>query len=170
LKPEEETYLTGWRLSQAPYDSKAQAFDGEGAFRTGRRWNSRGVRVVYAASSIALASLEILVNLEDMETLKTHYTAYKIRFPQRIMQTVMPNGDLNGLPDDWSSNPKPPSAKAVGDAWVKAAQSAVLEIPSAIIPLERNYLINPLHPDFKQIEIESGIKYAFDPRLIHSLN
>ena len=158
--------ISAWRLTQAPFEGAQAAFSGEGAFRAGRRWNSRGVRVVYVASSIAHASLEILVNLEDVQTLRTHYSAYQILFPATMLQTIVPNGDLSGLPDDWATNPKPPSAKAVGDAWVKQAASAVLEVPSAVIPLERNYLLNPAHPDFKLITIKEAVRYAFDPRIV----
>ena len=161
--------ITGYRLSREPYTSKTQAFDGEGAFRTGRRWNSKGVRCVYVASSIALASLEILVNLEDVETLRAHYIVYRVRFPAGIMQTVMPNGNLSRLPTDWDATPKPPSTKAIGDAWVKGTSSAVLEVPSAVVRLEANYVLNPLHPDFGGIEIDDGRPYLMDHRLERGL-
>lgn len=162
--------ITTWRLSGEPFTSKTQAFDGEGAYRTGRRWNSRGVRVVYAASTIALATLEILVNLEDIEVLRRKYVAFRAEIPEEIIQTLVPDGDYSGLPRDWAINPKPPSTKAIGDGWVRGGSSAVLEVPSAIVPLEMNYVLNPAHSDFKLIKIFESVPVRFDPRLERGLN
>lgn len=150
-----------WRLTSEPYASKQDAFSGEGARRTGRRWNSRGTLVVYASSSIALASLEILVNLEDVQTLQRRYVACAVVIPDELIARLEPAS----VPADWTSMPHPLSTRAIGDEWVRRGETAVLAVPSAVVPLEPNYLLNPRHPDFGRLEIGDALEYPFDGRL-----
>jgi len=70
------------------------------------------------------------------------------------------------LPADWMLEPPGPSSQAIGDAWVQAGESAVLAVPTVLIPSETNYLLNPMHPDFKKISIGKPQPFAFDPRLL----
>ncbi len=147
-----------WRIVKEKY--AATAFDGEGAWRFGGRWNSRGTRVVYASATIALAALESLVHLNPPVAFK--YVAISVEFDHGIVEPV-PASDL---PSDWTEEPPPPSTMELGDLWVKASRSAVLELPSAIIPAERNYLLNPAHPDFKKVTIGNPVPFSFDPRLL----
>lgn len=70
------------------------------------------------------------------------------------------------LPSDWTEEPPPPSTKELGDRWVKKSRSAILELPSAIIPAEPNYQLNPAHPGFKKVLIGKPVPVAFDPRLL----
>jgi RES domain-containing protein len=70
------------------------------------------------------------------------------------------------LPAEWRVEPPPPSTKAVRDAWVRGKRSAVLALPSVIIPGDLNYLLNPAHPAFKRIAIGKPERFAFDPRLL----
>jgi RES domain-containing protein len=85
-----------------------------------------------------------------------------VAFDDALVEAVNPLT----LPSDWSEEPPPPSSQAIGDLWVRKAPSAVLEIPSVIIPSETNYLINPKHPDFHKIHIGKPVPFAFDSRLI----
>jgi RES domain-containing protein len=147
-----------WRIVKARH--AATAFTGEGAAKTGGRWNSRGVRVVYTSSTNSLAALETLVHLNPPVLLR--YVSIRIEFEDRVMERVA----LVTLPADWQAEPPPPSTKALGDAWVREARSAVLAIPSVIIPGELNYLLNPAHPDFRAIRIGKPDAFAFDPRLL----
>ena len=147
-----------WRIVKEKH--AATAFSGEGAARTGGRWNSRGVPVVYASSTKSLAALENLVHLNPPVPFK--YVAIRIQFDDALLEIVHPKG----LPADWRVEPPPPSSKAVGDAWVRKARSAVLALPSVIISGEPNYLLNPAHPDFKKISIGKPERFAFDPRLL----
>ena len=147
-----------WRIVKEKH--AAAAFSGEGAARTAGRWNSRGVRVVYTSSTKSLAALEILVHLNPPVLFK--YVAIRIKFEGALMEIVAPRT----LPADWRDEPPPPSSKRIGDAWVQAARSAVLALPSVIIPGEPNYLLNPAHPDFKKISIGKPQGFAFDPRLL----
>ena len=147
-----------WRIVKEK--RAATAFSGEGAAKTGGRWNSRGVLVVYTSSTKSLAALETLVHLILPAPFK--YVAFRIQFDDALVEQV----SLRNLPADWQVEPPPPSTKAIGDAWVRAMRSAVLALPSVIIPGESNYLLNPAHPDFKKISIGKPERFAFDPRLL----
>ena len=150
-----------WRLTSEPHTGIHDAFSGEGARRTGRRWNSRGVPVVYASSSVALATLEILVNLEDVQVLERHYVAYRVEIPDRIIARLT----HEHLPAGWAITPHGPATKAIGDEWARRGETAALAVPSAVVPLETNYLLNPRHPDFDAIEVHGPVPYPFDERL-----
>jgi len=151
--------LTAWRILEAKYKSKA--FSGDGARLYGGRWNSRGVAVVYTAGSLALASIEIVVNLPSPKLLEAF-----IRIPVRFEPAQVESLPFSRLPKDWQSRPISPATKAIGDMWVKQQRSAVLKVPSVVVPEEFNYLLNPAHPDFNHIEFGRPVVYHFDPRLV----
>ncbi|SRR5881394_459212 len=137
----------------------ATAFNGEGAAKTGGRWNSRGVFLVYTSCTKSLATLESLVHLNPPVTFS--YVAIPLKFDDALVE-VLP---VKRLPADWRTEPPPPSTKTIGDDWVKAARSAMLALPS-VITGETNYLLNPAHPDFKKITIGRPEAFVFDPRLL----
>src|SRR5947208_5084950 len=128
----------GWRIVKERH--AATAFSGEGAARTGGRWNSRGVPVVYTSCTKALAALESLVHLNAPVRFK--YVGFRIKFEAALVETFL----ATALPADWQAEPPPPATKALGDAWVRESRSAVLALPSVIISDELNYLLNPAHP------------------------
>ena len=147
-----------WRIVKEKH--VAAAFSGEGAARTGGRWNSRGVAVVYTSASRSLAALEMLVHL--IPPVKFRYKLIPVEFINDIVERI----DKAALPPDWRAEPPPPSTKRLGDAWVRLSRSAVLAVPSVIIPAELNYLLNPAHVDFRKITIGKPVDFAFDPRLL----
>ena len=151
--------LTVYRICKTKYASSA--FDGEGAFRFGGRWNSRGSRIVYTAGSLALAALEMLVHLDDDELLSS-YSFVAAQIPTAL---ILPVALYRALPKDWDASPAPLELQQLGDDWASEKISAVLEVPTAIIPREKNYLLNPAHPDFAQIKIEAPERFMFDERL-----
>ena len=73
--------------------------------------------------------------------------------------------DPHKLPKNWRDYPAPEALKSIATGWLERSASAVLEVPSAVIPSERNYLLNPKHADFTRIRIEDPIPFAFDPRM-----
>lgn len=150
--------ITAWRIIAARL--KQKAFTGEGARLNGGRWNSQGVAVVYTAGNLALASLEMVVNLASPALLQ-EFVRIPIRFDAQLVE-VLPD---QKLPRDWNSRPAAPSTRALGDRWVKERRSVVLRVPSVVVPEEYNYLLNPAHPDFSRIEIDRTEVYHFDPRL-----
>lgn len=136
------------------------ALDGEGARRFGGRWNSPGRPMVYAASSLSLAALEILVHLQDAALLRRAYAFLVLECVDGLAQRL----DPGLLPPDWQ-RPEHPALKEIGDRWLDARSSAALEVPSAIVPLEWNVLFNPLHPDWSRVSASAARAFSFDPRL-----
>lgn len=151
--------LVGWRIIKRRY--AANAFDGEGARRYGGRWTSPGIPVVHLSGSLALATLEILVNLQDDGPLPA-YVSYRVEFAEELVEAV---GDL---PDGWSSHPPPAETRALGDDWVRRGSSVLLRVPSVVLPGagEWNYLANPAHPRFAEVRIASTGPLPLDPRLV----
>jgi RES domain-containing protein len=149
---------TAWRIVKVRH--LATAFSGEGAAKAGGRWNSRGIPLVYTSSTKALAALENLVHLNPPIIFK--YVAIQIEFADAYIEK------LSALPLDWRAEPPPSSTKHLGDAWVRAVTSAILAVPSVIIPTELNYLLNPAHPHFKKITFGQPEDFTFDPRLLPS--
>jgi RES domain-containing protein len=150
--------ITAWRIVSANYKDKA--FAGDGARIHGGRWNSKGVAVVYTADSLALASIEMIVNLPAPKLLQKY-----VRISAQTSLNLV--SELSGadLPEDWNSRPISPSTRAIGDRWIKEQRSAVLRVPSIVVPDEYIYLLNPTHPDFARIKIGKPTIYYFDPRL-----
>ncbi len=137
--------------------------EGIGASKSrGFRWNSLYTRMVYTAASRALAMLEVAVHLDLNEDLPSDRFFVEIDIPEsvKIIQISSHN-----LPRDWNEKPPSTSTQLIGDDFVKQGSAAILKIPSAIIPQEFNYLINPLHPDAKKITITETTPFKFDDRL-----
>lgn len=151
--------ISVYRICKTKY--AATAFDGEGAFRFGGRWNSRGTRIIYTAGSLSLAALEMLVHLDD-DSMLFQYSYIPAQIPADLIVKVE---DFRALPKDWSDSPTPIAVQKIGDDWAKSGISAVLEVPTSIIPLEKNYLLNPAHSDFAKIIIGTSDKFVFDERL-----
>jgi len=149
--------VEAWRIVKQKH--AATAFTGEGAAKTGGRWNSRGVAVVYTSATKSLATLENLVHLNPPFRFK--YVAFPLRFEEALVEYF----PAKSLPADWRLEPTPPSTKTIGDHWVKAARSAVLALPS-VITGDINFLLNPAHPDFKKIVLGKPEPFVFDPRLL----
>jgi RES domain-containing protein len=151
--------LTAWRIAKTRYASAA--FDGEGARLYGGRWSSAGIRVAYASQSVALATLEVLAGLGRMSLLSS-YSLVSARFDESELE-VLP---VASLPSNWRTYPAPPELQAIGDKWVAEKRSLVLQVPSAIIETEANYLLNPLHASFASITISKPVPFELDPRLV----
>ena len=151
--------VTAWRIVKHRF--AATAFDGEGARRYGGRWTSIGRRVVYTSSSIALATLEVVVHLDSTGPLAA-YSLFELQIPEPLITTI----DLRMLPPDWMEYPAPVKLTTIGDAWLDAEPSPALQVPSAVVGAEFNYLLNPLQRDFLPIAIGPEQPYRFDPRLV----
>lgn len=149
---------SAWRIVKER--RAATAFSGKGAADYGGRWNSKGVAVVYASSSKSLAALENLVHLNPPVIFR--YVAFPVTFDPGWVE-VFPS---KNLPAGWRLEPPSPATQQIGDRWVNTARSAVLAVPSVIIPGESNFLLNPAHPNFKKIVIGRPEPFAFDARLL----
>lgn len=146
-----------WRLCRKPY----AAFDGEGARLYGGRWTPPGLAVVYTAASVALAMAEYLVHLEPREA-PPDLVLVAADFPADLALTSIVAGDM---PPRWRRYPAPEALGRMGSRWVEEGTTAVLRVPSAVVPQESNYLLNPRHPDFRRIKIGRPEAFSFDPRL-----
>lgn len=139
----------------------ASAFDGEGARLYGGRWNSIGTRMVYASGPISLAVLEMLAHIEDFSRVYARYTVIPIEFDESFVETIAPKY----LPRDWNAPQPNATAQSLGDRWIKDMTSAILEVPSVIVEMEHNYLLNPAHPDYAKIAFGNGFVFKADARL-----
>lgn len=125
------------------------------------RWNSADRFVIYTASSRALACLENVVHRTG-RGLQADFRAICISIPDMIpIQQI----DLASLPANWDDFERYTYCQQIGDAWLLGGKTAVLQVPSAIVPTETNYLINPQHPDFAFIEIVRVEPFRFDSRI-----
>ena len=136
-------------------------FDGEGAFLFGGRWNSKGTRVLYAAGSLSLATLEMLVHLNSAELLAS-YSYATLEFDEK---NVLHVEDLGKLPKNWSASPPPVAIQRIGDNWAASMRSLILRVPTSIVPGESNYLLNVAHPKFSMIKRSETRLFRFDDRL-----
>ena len=150
--------LTVWRLVTARF--ARSAFSGDGARLYGGRWNRKGVPLVYTAATQSLAMLEMLV--QD-EPLRARYVIIEARIPSGVrIDRVM----VEDLPADWRNIAAREKLQAIGTEWAKKRSAAVLAVPSAVIPAESNYLLNPLHRDFRRIRVGKPQRFETDLRLI----
>jgi RES domain-containing protein len=151
------------------------------------------LRVVYTSENLALASLEFFVHLEEEDLSSLPDAEYGTARMERAGKTLVlatkgssfgryagppasvaaeiPGSlrtdrlEIADLPPNWRDAMAPPALREFGAKWAAAASSAALSVPSVLIPLERNYLLNPAHPDFARIKIRKPEPFGFDPRM-----
>jgi RES domain-containing protein len=144
-----------WRISTNP------DLLGEGGLFVSGRWHSRGRRVVYLADHPSSALLEVLVHLEvDPEDIPSSYQLLGIDLPDNISVEVVERGEL---PVDWAEQLL--LTRDLGDHWLHEGRTALLRVPSAIVPLTSNWLLNPAHLAAGEARIAERINVQFDPRL-----
>jgi RES domain-containing protein len=148
---------SAWRLTKTRY--LATAWDGDGARTSGGRWNSVGIAVVYTSAALSLALVQTLIHVTS--GVLPAYTAVPIEFDDALVEVA----DTGELPRNWRDQPAPPATRAIGDTWVGSSKSALLRVPSVVVPIEFNYLVNPRHADFGRIRIGAPMPFPFDPRL-----
>jgi len=125
------------------------------------RWNSQGRQVIYTAESRALACLENVVHRSG-EGLNGLFRTLVIDVPDDLPVEILEPADL---PSDWASYLQYTHCQARGDDWLRRGETPILRVPSAIVPYEHNYLLNPLHPDFRQIRLLGTEPFIFDARI-----
>src|SRR5262245_25259634 len=147
-----------WRICRRRY--AADAATGEGARLYGGRWNSRGVRVVYASTSLALAALETFVNLEP------NLQPRDLVSIEGVISEELEIGrlDQRTLPRDWHQT-RDESLRRFGDEWIRSGQTIALLVPSAGIRGEWNVLLNPAHLDFQKVKFGEPVPFHFDTRM-----
>jgi RES domain-containing protein len=148
-----------YRISQTKYAGSLSA-PGIDA-----RWNSLGQKVIYTAGSAALACLENLAHKSGTTLSSGNFSMSIIEIEDSIKIGEITVLELKSLNKEWFKVENYPLTQKLGDSWVSKLESAVLKVPSAIIELEFNYLLNPLHSEFSKIKIVDINKFTFDPRL-----
>lgn len=154
---------SGWRIAT---DAKAYAADdmtGTGAKLSGGRWNGVGVPMIYAASSRALSCLETIV----------HLNASGLPFNRYLVEVEVPDdiwaaaeiADPATLEVGWDAEPAGHVSIDYGSSWAAGRRSALLLVPSVIVPEEQNLLINPAHPDAGRVAARKVRRWLYDPRL-----
>jgi RES domain-containing protein len=115
---------------------------------------------VYLGGNPSISALEIIVNTDEPEDLyRMPYVLIPVDFDEALVSRP------ERLPDDWKQDPPPPSTTQVGDEWLRSGRSAILEVPSAVIGAELNFILNPLHNDFARTRIGEPESFEFDSRL-----
>lgn len=149
-----------WRIAQEHPGFPADDLSGAGASISGGRWNSAGNPMVYASTSIALALLETVVHLSGPPVWNRYLI--EIEVPDEVWtaaERVLPE-QLPG----WDAIPAGVSSIACGDRWLGAARSALLRVPSVVVPREENVLIHPHHPDTVRLHVRKLERVLYDPR------
>lgn len=150
---------TAWRITSARY-SKQEAFSGEGALIAGGRWHKKGQRVIYTSENLALATLETYIHLNHLVHVKK-FKVYRVEIPQDLILTP----DLSEMIAEIDSLAISRETQDYGTKWLKKKPSAAMALPSVIVPLEKNILLNPAHRDFSRIVIHDPLDHRYDPRL-----
>ncbi|HEX4585672.1 MAG TPA: RES domain-containing protein [Burkholderiaceae bacterium] len=149
--------LTVYRIVKARHGRAA--LSGEGARLAGGRWNRPGEAAVYASSSLALVVIETFIHL-GQEGLHIKFVHFGIAIPDSVAIER-----CRRPPRNWRAEPPGSESMRYGSSWLRAGRTAVLEVPSAIVPLEKNYVLNPGHPDFRRIRLGRAAPFVFDPRI-----
>jgi RES domain-containing protein len=140
------------------------AFTGEGSRLFGGRWSPKGLPAVYCSQHLSLCILELRVN-QDRFLAREGYRFFMITFHSTLLESF----SLTGAPRGWDkpriSSVKLTAAQRFGQAWLVEKRSAVLRVPSAVLPQESNFILNPLHPDFASISINRPTPIRLDSRL-----
>lgn len=127
----------------------------------GGRWNSPGTPIIYTSATASLAVLEVFANVQRSDLLAA-FMLVECEFDERLVTRV----SIADLPANWWGSPASPELQAIGDRWAVERASAVLQVPSAIIERENNYLLNPLHDDFRRVRLSRPEPFRIDLRLL----
>lgn len=146
-----------YRLSSGKYKTD---LSGKGAEIAGGRWNSKGVAMLYTAQSRALAFAEVAMHL-PYGILPKDYHIISIHIPDTATILEL---SIKDLPADWRSNPHSDSTQKIGDKFISEAKYLVLRVPSAVVPGDYNYLVNPAHPQISLVKIQGTEPFEFDSR------
>jgi RES domain-containing protein len=149
-----------FRLSKSQYASE---LSGEGARLFGGRWNSKGIEVIYTSETRSLALAETLVHLSLKRFTSFTHSLLVLTLPET---TFVEEINLKELPADWNKFPSPPALANLGDKWAKDKNSVALKVPAAAVLGEYNFLLNPNHPEFKNIRWRIE-KFPYDERIFN---
>ena len=117
--------------------------------------------MVYTSGTLSLTALELLVHVDPAEV-PGDLVAIAAEIPDDVeMESI----DVRGLPRGWRRYPAPADLQALGTEWIRKGRTAILAVPSAVVPRELNYLINPVHRNASRLRIRDPESFRLDPRL-----
>jgi len=151
-----------YRVLRAPYAHTA--FDGEGAYRYGGRWSSPGTRLCYTSQHQSLAMLEYFVHL-DSDDPPPDLVLASADIPDEVSREQIKPSDL---PANWTQTPAPPELARIGDEFAQRGEHCLLLVPSALAKSESNWLVNPLHADFRKLMVRAPEPLTYDPRMFRA--
>lgn len=132
-------------------------FRGEGAYRGGSRWNTPGHHMSFASSTVTLAMLEYLFHVDWRDTVGDELVLVSASLDDAYISDL----HLRDLPEEWRHVPPSNATRRLGDDWLSSVQSVALSVPSVVAPIERNYLINPLHLHFDRLVVGGIAPFSF---------
>ncbi|MCR8561308.1 RES family NAD+ phosphorylase [Mucilaginibacter sp. BJC16-A38] len=147
-----------YRIGKCIY---ADNLSGEWSRLYGGRWNSEGKPALYLASSRSLAMLEVLVHLQPL-MIPNDFCLVEVEVPGSSISQVL----VDDLPGNWKDVSPPRILKQIGNNFLENKRHLMLKVPSSIVPMEHNYLVNVLHPDMKKVKVLSKEPFDFDSRLV----
>jgi len=140
----------------------AEDLSGDGARLSGGRWNRKGIPALYTAENIALTVLEYLVHV-PLGLIPAKLKVVAIEVPDSVPGSVLLPEDL---PANWNMYPSPPETVKLGTDWLIKADELFLKVPSAVVPLCSNIILNPNHPMMHLVKVRRADCFVFDPRLL----
>lgn len=146
-----------YRISKCAYISDLQ---GTGAAQYPGRWHSKGTYILYTAATPSLALLESVVHISNIAV--ASYCMLCLSIPENKILVIT----AAELPANWFSNPAPDSLRSIGDSFIRENKFLALKIPSAIMPEENNFLLNPAHADFKNVSVVYTRNIPIDERFL----
>jgi RES domain-containing protein len=146
-----------YRFAQPNYATRELAFSGEGGLRYSGRWNHAGALIVYTATTLSLAILEMMVHLRI--PVPKSLPLFVVNLPDLLIERLAP------LLAGWDSHPPSAPSRDAGSQWLRSGSSAGLLVPSVIVPQETNCLLNPAHPQFSLKWVDGPLDFPLDPRL-----
>ena len=148
--------LTVFRLGKYVY--RDQLFEGHGGLYASGRWTPRGRPVVYSSASISLAVLEYTVNYRRRGWVPATVLG-RATVPSSVRVKAI---SIDELPANWFAASPPTQLQSIGGEWLERGETAVLKVPSAVVVEEWNYLLNPLHADFRKLRMSAPTPFSFD--------
>jgi RES domain-containing protein len=147
-----------YRISALKYANSIQASGIEA------RWNRKGQKVIYTSESRSLACLENVVH-RSQRGLGGLFKILVIEVPDDLKTEIT---EKKLLPEGWNRFDKYRVCQEIGSAWFISGKTAILKVPSVLVPQEYNYILNTLHPEFKSIRLVDAEEFNFDSRFLPS--
>lgn len=150
--------MIAWRIAKA---RRAKDLSGIGAALEGGRWNEAELPAVYMGLSAAICCLETFVHQAGRPQIPMTITRFKLPEGPELYFEPGPSE----LPEGWDLLPSDKPSVDFGSQWLRAGEQLGLIVPSVVLPLERNVLINPAHPAVREIEIVEILDFRYDERM-----